>query len=85
MIITSRALGAVGVLSISLATASVSQAPRGAGADLAREVGRGFERTAPKLGEQMPNLRIYDADGKEIWLHDALRGHPSVLILGCLT
>ena len=28
---------------------------------------------------------VYDADGKELWLHDALRGHPSVLILGCLT
>ena len=52
---------------------------------MAHEAGQRFERTAPKVGEQMPNLQIYDAEGEEIWLHDVLRGHPSVLILGCLT
>ena len=85
MIATPRALTAAGLLSFGLATAALSQPPFGSDGDVARQVGQRFERTAPKVGEQMPNLQIYDADGKEIWLHDALRGHPSVLILGCLT
>ena len=85
MITSLSALTATGLLSLSLATALVAQPPRGPGAGMAHEAGQRFERTAPKVGELMPNLQIYDAEGEEIWLHDVLRGHPSVLILGCLT
>ena len=85
MIAVPRVLTAAGLLTLSLNTASSPQPPFGGGADVARQVGQRFERTAPKVGELMPNLQIYDADGKAIWLHDVLKGHPSVLILGCLT
>ena len=79
---TTRSIATCSLLGIALASAAAAQ-PAGGGA--AQAVAGRFEQTAPDIGEQMPNLQIYDADGKEIWLHDALRGHHSVLILGCLT
>ena len=85
MSIPTRALSAAGLLTLSLAIAAAAQPPTGPGAGAAREASQRFERAAPKVGETMPNLQIYGADGKQIWLHDELRGHPSVLILGCLT
>ena len=95
MATTTRALANAGLLTI--ATASLLSIGCATGGELRPSIGSGFgagarpdfgrrfEETAPKIGEVMPNLQIYDADGKELWLHDALRGHPSVLILGCLT
>ena len=90
---TTRALANAGLLSIATASlvslgCAMGGGPSpsiGSGAGARADVSRRFEQTAPKVGEVMPNLQIYDANGKEIWLHDALRGHPSVLILGCLT
>ena len=84
MTTTPPALVAAGLLSLSFVTAAAAQRP-GDSYGPRQEAEERFERTAPKIGEQMPNLQIYDAEGKEIWLHDALTGHPSVLILGCLT
>ncbi len=97
MATTTRALANAGLLTIATASLlSIGCATGGGlrpsigsgsgfGAGARPDFGRRFEETAPKIGEVMPNLQIYDADGKELWLHDALRGHPSVLILGCLT
>lgn len=44
-----------------------------------------FEAAAPEVGEPMPNVEIHDAQGNKIWLHDVLKGHYTVLVLGCLT
>ncbi len=93
MATTTRTLANAGLLTIATASllsigCATGGGPRpsiGFGAGARPDFGRRFEETAPKIGEVMPNLQIYDADGKELWLHDALRGHPSVLILGCLT
>ena len=93
MATTTRALANAGLLTIATASllsigCATGGGPRpsiGFGAGARPDFGRRFEETAPKIGEVMPHLQIYDADGKELWLHDALRGHPSVLILGCLT
>ncbi len=43
-----------------------------------------FERTAPKVGEALPDASGYDAEGKEFKL-SSLKGNYSVLVFGCLT
>ncbi len=43
-----------------------------------------FERTAPKVGEALPDAAGYDAEGKEFKL-SRLKGSYSVLVFGCLT
>ncbi len=43
-----------------------------------------FERTAPKVGEALPDATGYDAEGKEFKL-SRLKGSYSVLVFGCLT
>jgi len=43
-----------------------------------------FERTAPKVGEALPEASGYDAEGKEFKL-SRLKGSYSVLVFGCLT
>jgi hypothetical protein len=43
-----------------------------------------FERTAPKVGEALPDASGYDAEGKEFKL-SRLKGSYSVLVFGCLT
>ncbi len=44
-----------------------------------------FEAVAPAIGEPMPDVVVYDDEGAPHRLPDLLRGHYSVLILGCLT
>ena len=76
------------VLVLSLGFAGVGLAQRGpgrAGPDGATGMGRGFGGDVPAAGELMPDLPVYDADGNEVRLRDLLRGHYTVLILGCLT
>ena len=46
---------------------------------------RRFEATAPAVGEPLPELSVYDADGKERRLGELLQGHYTVIVLGCLT
>jgi len=53
-----------------------TQRPRGPRAN--------FERTAPKVGEALPDATGYDAEGKEFKL-SRLKGSYSVLVFGCLT
>jgi len=43
-----------------------------------------FERTAPKVGEALPDVTGYDAEGKEFKL-SRLKGSYTVLVFGCLT
>ena len=43
-----------------------------------------FERTAPKVGEALPEASGYDAEGKGFKL-SSLKGSYSVLVFGCLT
>ena len=50
-----------------------------------RGLDRNFEAVAPALGEAMPDVVVYDAEGTPHRLPELLRGHYSVLILGCLT
>ena len=37
-----------------------------------------------KVGDQVPDIAAFDADGKKLELRKALRGHYSVVIFGCL-
>ncbi len=53
-----------------------TQRPRGPRAN--------FERTAPKVGEALPDATGYDAEGKEFKL-SRLKGSYAVLVFGCLT
>ena len=70
----------------TIATAPLpAQPPSGPSAEAGQFVGRRFDETAPKLGEKMPNVKLFDSNGGEVWLHDVLIGHRTVLLLGCLT
>ena len=67
-------------------SAIIGQRPGGGGRGGGPEPGRaGFERTAPDIGESLPDLTLYQTDGKEVRLHEVLNGRYTVLILGCLT
>ena len=57
----------------------------GLGIAQAQPVSRDFERNAPAIGDAMPDVTVRDRDGAELRLQDVLRGHYTVLILGCLT
>jgi len=43
-----------------------------------------FERSAPKVGDPLPELLAYDSQGEEFPL-SSLRGSYAVLVFGCLT
>jgi cytochrome oxidase Cu insertion factor (SCO1/SenC/PrrC family) len=43
-----------------------------------------FVKAKPALGEPLPDLIVYDPDGKEVKT-SSLRGHYTVLTFGCLT
>lgn len=78
-------LGALGAALLVTATAGQSQGEMGPGLRAGRQaVVKRFEN-APKIGETLPDITLYDPDGKEVSLHEALTGHYTVLILGCLT
>lgn len=44
----------------------------------------GSGRSAPKIGDSLPEVSAFDADGKEFNL-SSLKGHYTVLVFGCLT
>ena len=44
----------------------------------------GFGRSAPKIGDSLPEVSAFDAEGKEFNL-SSLKGHYTVLVFGCLT
>lgn len=43
-----------------------------------------FLREAPEVGEPLPDVQIFDADGRPFSLSQ-LKGHYTVLVFGCLT
>lgn len=43
-----------------------------------------FDRTAPQVGDPLPDAAGFDADGKKFNLR-SLKGHYTVLTFGCLT
>lgn len=45
---------------------------------------KAFERQSPGIGEPMPDVTAYDAEGRPFRLRD-LKGHYTVLVFGCLT
>ncbi|HUG93299.1 MAG TPA: hypothetical protein VML55_20830 [Planctomycetaceae bacterium] len=49
-----------------------------------QQVVRGFERTAPDVGELLPDVAAFDADGQPLRL-SSLKGSHTVLVFGCLT
>ena len=65
------------------ATTVVAQ-PRPGGSPRDAVNGR-FESAAPAVGEPMPDVAVYGADGEQLRLKALLRGHYTVLVLGCLT
>ncbi len=82
------------LLALALAAPATSLAQRqrgGQGSGRDRGFGvdggmfRNFEAVAPAIGEPMPDVVVYDDEGAPHRLPDLLRGHYSVIILGCLT
>lgn len=73
------ALLAISVLSVNAASGQgrPGQSRRGGGL-------QGFDRNAPSVGEQLPNLKAYNAAGETIQLSE-LKGDYTVLVFGCLT
>ena len=47
-------------------------------------VNSGFDRKAPKVGERLPNLSMYDEMG-EVFKLRSLKENYTVLVFGCLT
>lgn len=43
-----------------------------------------FTRNSPPIGAPLPDLKAYDAEGKEVRL-GTLKGQYTVLVFGCLT
>ncbi len=44
-----------------------------------------FEAAAPDIGERVPNVSVYTASGEKVRFRNLVRGHYSVVVLGCLT
>ena len=75
-----------GIAALVLASAAIAQEPPRRGARSAREqVTEQFTQAAPGVGEPMPDVVVYDADGNERRLRELLRERYTVLVLGCLT
>ena len=83
--VTTLRAGMVGValaLSFGLVAMAATQSNRVAGRGALLDL---FERTAPAVGDQVPDLPVYDRDGQASRLLALLHGRYTVLILGCLT
>ncbi len=44
-----------------------------------------FEERAPKVGEPMPDIIIFDDQGNPVNIRDLANENYTVLVLGCLT
>ena len=44
----------------------------------------GFDQQAPAIGQPLPDVKLYTADGKE-FSTSQLKGSYTVLVFGCLT
>lgn len=59
---------------------NAQRAPGGPSGDIPR-----FLELGPKVGEQLPDLSIFDDMGNPVNVRDITKGNYSVLVLGCLT
>lgn len=64
---------------------STAQAQSGEQRRAQGPVERLFWEAIPEIGEEMPDVAIYDAEGREVRLHELIEGQHTVFILGCLT
>ena len=76
-----RALVLIGVAAICQPAVVLAQVERG---PTYSPPTQRFEM-APKVGEPLPDLTIYDATGSSVNLREVAREHYTVLVLGCLT
>ena len=78
-----RVLGCVLMVSFLAASSEAQPGRRGSpGGGFPMER---FNRTAPDIGEPMPDVVVHDATGREVRLRELLEGHYSVIVLGCFT
>ncbi len=59
---------------------NAQRAPGGPSGDIPR-----FMELGPKVGEQLPDLTIFDDMGNPVSVREITKGNYSVLVLGCLT
>ena len=76
---------AVGVAALVVSLGGARRATAQPGADGRGMLVRSFEQSAPAIGALMPDLPVYDRDGREVRLREVLGGRYTVLVLGCLT
>ena len=69
-------------LCLGLPAAVFGQGPRGR---MGGDIEKRFESSAPALGERLPDLEAFDADGTKVSLRKLVKGRYTVLVLGCLT
>ncbi len=71
-------------LSAGLPTLTSTSRGQESGLRPAELVARRFDRTAPQIGDLLPDLTALDTDGNEVPLRN-LTGQYTVLTFGCLT
>ena len=65
-------------------SASYGQVPGQGGQSGRSQVSSAFQRASPGIGEPIPEVTVYTADGKE-FSTSQLKGSYTVLVFGCLT
>ena len=65
-------------------SASYGQAPNQGAQSGRSQVSSAFKRASPGIGESIPEVTVYTADGKK-FSTSQLKGSYTVLVFGCLT
>jgi hypothetical protein len=74
------AISIAGLVQVGLTAAPTTQD------ELRAALQRRFETVTPDIGELLPDIELYDADGDTVKLREMVRsGRYTVLVLGCLT
>ncbi len=69
---------------VPLFAVELSAQPPAAAGQMRRQLQTRFEATSPDVGESLPDVSLFDADGKPFHLRN-LKGDYTVLVFGCLT
>jgi len=74
-------------LALGLAGAVLAQdaRPDGETERMNRRLAQRFAEHSPAVGELLPDLVAYDTRGEKVRLRELVKGHYTVLVLGCLT
>ncbi len=81
----STLLGLAGLLAMTCSpSASYGQRPGQGGQSGRSQVSSAFNRSSPGIGESIPEVTVYTADGKK-FSTSQLKGSYTVLVFGCLT